>query len=187
MGNRHEYMAPHGCYPCQRVDEWVVLAARDDEDWRSLCRAMGRPELAADPRFRDQLNRHRHQDSLDEIIAQWTEPRMQEAVVAALNKAGIPAAPVLEADQLLRDDHLRQRGLFEKAEHSPESGLGTQEYLGRGWKLSESNPRIQGPAPELGGDNERILVQLLGIQEGEMAALAENEVIGNRLLPASHA
>ena len=185
IGNRHEFMAPHGCYPCQGEDRWVVIAARDDEDWRSLCGAIGKPELVADPRFRDQFDRHSHQDSLDEIVTGWTVARTQEAVVAELNEAGIPAAPVLEAGQLLRDPHLRQRELFEGVEHPEESDLGTREYLGRGWRLSESNPRIQGPAPRLGQDNEKVLVNLLGIQEEEERTLAENEVIGNRLLPAA--
>lgn len=185
IGNRHEFMSPHGCYPCQGEDSWVVIAARDDEDWRSFCSSIGKPALVADPRFRDQLNRHRHQDSLDELITEWTIDRTQESVVAMLNDAGIPAAPVLEAGQLLGDPHLRQRGLFEEVEHPEESGLGKREYLGRGWRLSESNPRIQGPAPDLGRDNEKVLVNLLGIQGEEFKALAENEVIGNRLLPTA--
>ena len=99
MGNRHENMAPHGCYPCQGYDRWVTLAARDDVDWRALCRCMDKPDLEEDPRFRLQLDRHRNQDELDAIIGAWTGGLDQVSAAAALNQAGVPAAPALDAGQ----------------------------------------------------------------------------------------
>lgn len=186
LGNRHESMTPHGCYPCRGVDRWVALAARDDEDWGALCLSMGCPELAEDPRFRAQSSRHENQDALDDIITGWTRGLEQEEVVARLNEAGVPAAPVLDAGQLLSDPHLAQRGFFESIEHPEADGIGTKEYLGRGWRLFSGNPRIQGPAPKLGEQNEAILGRLLGVMHSELAELAAQEVIGTRLLPASN-
>ena len=42
LGNRHESMSPHGCYPCRGTDEWVVIAVRDDVEWRSFCEVLQR-------------------------------------------------------------------------------------------------------------------------------------------------
>ena len=53
LGNRDYHMAPHGAYRCKGDEKWATIAVGSDEEWESLCRAMGRPELATDPRFAD--------------------------------------------------------------------------------------------------------------------------------------
>jgi crotonobetainyl-CoA:carnitine CoA-transferase CaiB-like acyl-CoA transferase len=178
LGNRHENLAPHGCYPCRGNDAWVTLAVRDDGDWQALCRAIGQPGLASDPRFDDPLARHRSQDELDPIIANWTSTQGQYQVMEALQALGVPAGPVLNARQLLADPHFRARGFFEAVTHPPESGLGRQEYLGRGWKLSGSDLSIGGPAPRLGEGNDYVLRQVLGLGQEEIDKLRLDGVIG---------
>src|SRR5581483_10370803 len=93
MGNRHPWMAPHGCYPCKPLppeegrplatmmsakqeratDRWITIAVGSDEEWQGLCNAMGNPALARDPRFADGISRSQHQDELDAIISNWTK------------------------------------------------------------------------------------------------------------------
>ena len=51
MGNRDPSMAPHGLFHCQGEDRWVSIAVRNEEEWKRFCAAMGRAELATDPRF----------------------------------------------------------------------------------------------------------------------------------------
>ena len=184
MGNRHESMSPHGCYPCLGHDRWITLAVRDEQDWGAFCQATGQPELAADPRFTDPIVRQGNRDALDSLVEEWSRGLEQSEAVRRLTSARVPAAPVLDAGQLLADQHLRQRGFFEKAEHPPPSGLGSREYLGRGWRLSGTKPRVQGPAPELGRDNGEILQELLGFSAGEIGSLTEAEIIGQQLAPA---
>ena len=185
MGNRHESRSPHGCYPCRSDDRWVVLSVRDERGWRELCDAMGQPDLATDPRFADPVVRHRNQDELDSLISQWCAERTQDEVVAELYSRGVPAAPVLDAGQLLADPHLRERGLFEQVEHPGESGLGKREYLGRGWRLSGSDVRIRGAAPDMGEANEFILHDMLGLEPHEIAQLKNEEAIGEELAGAA--
>ncbi|HEX2466391.1 MAG TPA: CoA transferase, partial [Thermoanaerobaculia bacterium] len=60
VANDHPSMAPHAVYPTDGEDEWVAIAARDDSDWRRLCDALGRPDLASDPRFVTIEGRRRH-------------------------------------------------------------------------------------------------------------------------------
>jgi crotonobetainyl-CoA:carnitine CoA-transferase CaiB-like acyl-CoA transferase len=178
LGNRHEHMAPHGCYPCAGNDSWVTLAVRDDGDWQALCRAIGQPGLASDPRFASPVARHRNQDELDPIIARWTSTKGQYQVMEALQALGVPAGPVLNARQLLADPHFRARGFFEAVIHPPETGLGRREYLGRGWKLSGSALNIGGPAPRLGEGNDYVLRQVLGLGQDEIDKLRLEGVIG---------
>jgi crotonobetainyl-CoA:carnitine CoA-transferase CaiB-like acyl-CoA transferase len=183
LGNRHEYLVPHGCYPCRGKDQWVALAVRDDADWQALCQVLDSPALAAEgEKFADPVTRHRHQAELDAIIAGWTASQDPHQVMEALQARGVPAGPVLNARQLLADPHLRARGFFEAAEHPPETGLGRREYLGRGWKLSGSTVGIQGPAPCLGEGNDYVLRRVLGLPEEEIAQLRQAGVIGEELV-----
>ena len=189
LGNRHETLSPHGCYPCQGNDQWAVLAVRDDADWRAFCNAIDRPELASDPRFADPVTRHGNQDDLDAVIAQWTSARTKYEVMTILQNAGVPAGPVLDGRDMLSDPHFRDRGYFEPVEHSPETGLGRREYLSRGWRMSGSDVRIRKPAPMLGEDNGHVLSDLLGLTDSRITALKAAEAIGQTLagarIPAS--
>ena len=182
MGNRHQSMSPHGCYPCMGKDEWVTLAVRDDADWQAFCRVLDRAGYSRDvraERFADPLGRLQHQDELDEIIARWTSTRGQYQVMEALQAVGVPAGPVLNARGLLADPHFRARGFFEAVEHPSETGMGRREYLGRGWKLSGNDLAMRRPAPLLGEDNEYVLREVLGLTRSDVESLYREGLIGN--------
>ena len=178
IGNRHPAMAPHGCYPCAGQDQWVTIAVRDDADWQAFCEAIGDPELAGEAQFSTAPQRLERQDELDAIVSGWTRERTSYGVMEALQGAGVPAGPVLTAGQALADPHFRQRGFFERVSHPAETGLDTKEYIGRGWKFSQSKAGIAGPAPLLGEANSYALREVLGLPTERMDALAEQEVIG---------
>jgi crotonobetainyl-CoA:carnitine CoA-transferase CaiB-like acyl-CoA transferase len=72
LGNRHEFMSPHGCYPRQGTDELVLIAARDEVERHAFCDVVQHAELITDVGFADPLARHQHQDELDAIINWWT-------------------------------------------------------------------------------------------------------------------
>ena len=178
MGNRHPSMAPHGCYPCQGEDQWVTIAVRDDEDWQMFCEAIGRSGLRASARFSTGPQRLQNQDELDGIVSSWTSERKSYEVMEVLQGAGVPAGPALTAGQTLKDPHFRHRGFFERATHPEETGLGDKDYVGRGWKFSDSKAEIAGPAPLLGEANGYVLSRLLGLPQSRVDGLTEDEVIG---------
>jgi crotonobetainyl-CoA:carnitine CoA-transferase CaiB-like acyl-CoA transferase len=184
LGNRHSSMAPHGCYPCDGAarsadlrpdDQWVTIAVEDDEQFAALCRAMGRPELAADARFADVVSRHRNQEELDGVVGEWTRQGMPQAVTQALQAAGIAASPVLGVPALFDDPHLRARGFWESVSH-PDAG--TWDVDGVPWRLSRSPAHIRLPAPRFGEHNDYVLRGLLGLSDEEMRELAGAGVIG---------
>ena len=178
IGNRHSSMAPHGCYSCRGEDQWVTIAVRDDTDWKAFCDATGCSELASDSRFATVPQRLQNQDELDEIVSKWTRERTSYEVMEMLQGAGVPSGPVLTAGQALSDPHFRRRGFFEKVTHPEQTGLGTKEYIGRGWKFSESPAEVAGPAPLLGEANGYALAELLGLPQSRLDDLEEQSVIG---------
>ena len=181
LGNRHEYWSPHGCYPCRGDDEWVVIAARNDAEWKGVCRSLGRPELAADARFAEPATRHGYQDELDRIIGAWTSTLSQYEVMELLQAQGVPAGPALDGRGIWKNPHLRKRGYFERVEHAAETGLGERDYTSRGWKLGDGEVRIRKPASMLGQDNEHILGGLLGMEQSKIEELGEADAIGDVL------
>ena len=76
-------------------------------------------------------------------------------------------------------------GYFEKAQHTPESAMGTREYISRGWRISNAEVAIRGPAPTLGADNRHILSGLLGLPDKTITDLEKAEAVGSTLLGAS--
>ena len=67
-GNRCPGVAPHGVYRCQGHERWCAIAAFTEEEWRSLCEAMGMPGLAYDPRFVTVMARLHNREELDDLI-----------------------------------------------------------------------------------------------------------------------
>ncbi|PKB79801.1 MAG: hypothetical protein BZY88_11495 [SAR202 cluster bacterium Io17-Chloro-G9] len=187
LGNRHQSMSPHGCYPCLGDDQWVALAVRDDVEWQAFCRALGQPDMAADPRFSQPLQRWRNQDALDANISRWTETRTSYQVMQTLQAGGVPAGPVLNARQLLTDTHWRERGYFETVEHPPATRLGRREYVSRGWHLSGADVHIRSGAPQLGDSNGFVLQGLLGLDGDEIQGLEDDGVIGSQPIGGSPA
>jgi len=184
MGNRDHTMSPHGCYPCLGQDEWVTIAVRDDRDWEACCQALGQPSLAGDSRFAHPTDRHGHQDELDEIISRWTSTQSQYQIMEALQSAGVPAGPVLNAKALLADPQYRARGFFQPADHADETGLGRKEYVGRGWSLSESPVNPIRPAPMLGEANDYVLSRMLCLNDEEIQRLKDAGTVGDTLADA---
>lgn len=175
-GNRHTSMAPHGCYPSSGDDEWLTLACEDDAQFTALAEVMGHPELASDPRFANVVSRFRNQDALDAEIAAWTAGRTKEDAAEALQAAGIPASPVLSVPEVLADPHLRARGFFENVSHSI---AGDWEIEGPHWRMSESPGHVRLPAPAFGEHNAYVFGELLGLSDGEIAALEAEGITSN--------
>ena len=178
-GNRHPSRAPNGFFPCAGEDEWIGIAVPSDEAFLALADAMGRPELAADPRFADVVSRHRHQDELEPLIEEWTRLHPARDLRERLQAAGVPAAEVLAPEALRDDPHLRERGFWEELEHP---AAGTHRYPTPVGKLQRHPLRIRGPAPLLGQHNEDVLKGLLGVSDARYEELIERQIIGDSYL-----
>ena len=173
-GNRDDFMAPHGCYPCQGEENWVTIAVSTEEEWRTLCRVMGNPDWTREERFSTELSRWQNQDELDKLIGAWTRKHTHYEVMKMLQEAGVAAAPSLNGAELPDDPHLKERG-FLAEDGVPE--MGRKKIAGPSWKMSGTPGKIRWPAPSLGKHNEYVFGDLLGLSRDEIAALSEEEVI----------
>jgi benzylsuccinate CoA-transferase BbsF subunit len=153
-GNHDEVMAPHGCYRCRGDDRWVAIAIETDEEWRSLCAVMGRPELGRDTRFGDGFQRWKHRDELDSIVSAWTAAGDGTELMHTLQGAGIAAGAVSSGEELYADRQLRHREFLTEIFHPV---TGQRELPGLFARLSETPGRIRSHDPLLGEHNEWLL------------------------------
>jgi crotonobetainyl-CoA:carnitine CoA-transferase CaiB-like acyl-CoA transferase len=164
--NRSPDAAPHGAFPAAGDDAWIAIACRSDAEFAALARVMEQPDLAADPRFRTLADRKAHEDTLDAIVAQWTRDQPALPLAQRLQAVGVPAGPVqCHRDLVECDPQLRWLGHYLRVEH-PEVGLCLAD--GPPLRLSATPGRVPRPAPLLGEDTERLLRDLLGLDEDDI-------------------
>lgn len=173
IGNSSPDAAPHGVYPCQGDDRWCTIAVSDDEEWRDLCREMGRPEYAEDPRFNTLASRKQNENELNRLIGDWTADLTAEEVMTRLQAAGVPAGVVKNAADVYDDPQLRKRNIYWPMEHS-EMGMFT--HLGQSFELSKTPAQAYSPSPLLGEHTEYICTKLLGMPDDEFIDLMQKGV-----------
>ncbi|MDE0884424.1 MAG: CoA transferase [Myxococcota bacterium] len=175
LGNRHPLAmaAPHGVFPCAGDDRWISIVAQEESEWSGLVSAMGEPEWASRDDFVDLESRLANIKALHAKIGEWTAGFDDRELAETLQAAGVAAAPVLGVDDLLDDPHYKARQTFIEVDHP----LGYRETIYNAYvKLSRSEPRVF-PGPSIGQDNDRVFLELLGLDEAEYQTFKENKVI----------
>ncbi len=152
--NRDSLMAPHNCFRCAGDDEWVTIACGSDDEWRRLCAAMGRPELAGEPRFSTAQARKRHEDELEKFLGDWASLYTKWQITELLQSAGVAALPSMSSKDLAEDAHLNDRGFFARLPH-PEVGVRT--HAGIPWRLAHGSNGVRSPAPLLGQHTDYVM------------------------------
>lgn len=107
-------------------------------------------------------------------VADWVAERTVDEVVNLMDRAGVPAAPVYDIDDVLASEHLRERGFFVEVD-TPLYGKAV--LPGFPFKLSEANGDLSKPAPRVGEHNREIFGELLAIPEDEMKRLSDKGTI----------
>lgn len=168
-GNDDPAAAPHGVYPCRGEDTWVAIAVETDEQWHGLCRATGHAEWPTDERFATFLARHHNAEALNAALSEWTRQRTPAENEALLQTEHVPASAVMTSADVLADPHLAARGHFAPIQH-PE--MGTLPLETSRIRMSRSAPRPPIAAAMFGEHNERVLRDVLGLNDEEITELA---------------
>ena len=152
--------APSNTYPCAD-GKWLCIAGNSDLIFRRLAGAIGRPELADDPRFADNRARCANVAELDATIAAWTRARPAADAEALLEAAEVPASKLFDIADIAADPHLRARGsVLDVADPL----LGPTLHFGSAMRFDGDSPAdfLGWPGPALGEHTEYVLGTLLG-------------------------
>jgi crotonobetainyl-CoA:carnitine CoA-transferase CaiB-like acyl-CoA transferase len=180
-GNRSPYKlaAPHGAYRCVGDDRWIAIAITNDEEWRSLVRAMGTPSWTQQPKFATLSARLLHQDELDDLVSEWTKDKDPFALQEQLQKAGVPAGVCQTAqDRVERDPQLNHLQWLIPLVHSE---IGEWPVKDVPFHFTNATVNQGGPteraAPCYGEDNDYVYDELLKLTKQERSALEKEGVI----------
>ena len=165
-------VAPSNVYPTQ--DGLVLIAANQDTVFGRLCEAMNRPDLPSSPRYSSHQARGAHQKELDDLISDWTRTLTPRAVLALMDKQGVPAGQIYRAPEMLEDPHFKAREAIVTVDHPQFGKLRMQNVAP---KLSETPGSIRAVSPGLGEHNEAVYLDMLGMQPERYARLREKKVI----------
>jgi CoA:oxalate CoA-transferase len=173
-GNRQAGLSstPYNVYPA--ADGHVAIHVVTEGHWKNLLKAMGREELADDPRFATNADRVLHMDETDALVAEWTRTLPKMEVFARTKALRIPCAPVRTAPEVMHDPHMHERGMLEEIDH-PELGLITVPTSPL--RLHGLGRAPAGPSPRVGQHNAEIYGGWLGHSAEEIAALKAEGVI----------
>ncbi len=165
-------IAPSNAYPT-RDGRHVILAANGESNFRRMMRAIGREDLALDPRLQTNAGRVEHQVELDGAISAWTSGRTAEEAIAAMRAADVPAGSIYSVADMFGDPQYLARDLFETVD-TPTGPLKVPAILP---KLGDTPGRTEWAGPALGEHNREIFGGRLGLTEGGLKDLAARGVI----------
>ncbi len=166
-------VAPSNLYECK--DGSFLIAANQDTVFARFCEAMGRPELASDPRYNSHTSRGDNQAELDALIEEWTRTKTIDEVDELMQQYGVPAGKIFRAKEMLTDPHYEARNAIVDVESDRWPGLKMQNIFPM---LSKTPGKIRWPGPdELGQHNAEVYGELLGKDAADLKKLAEKGVI----------
>jgi len=159
---------PHGVYPAQGDERWLAIAVESAEQWRALLRAAPL-DAFSDPALDDPAERRKHRPAIDAALRAWTGPQEPFGLAQSLREAGVPASVALWPSDLYTDPQLTHREFFVTLDHTI---MGPTPYDGLVTRFSETPGLLSKAAPCLGEDTDKILRDILRLDDTEIAELA---------------
>ncbi|UXA19613.1 CaiB/BaiF CoA-transferase family protein [Mycobacterium sp. SMC-4] len=173
MGNQGGSVAPCDLYRT-KDDAWVLLQVAGQAMFKRWCRLVGRLDLFDDPRFADDDLRWENGDELNDIMAAWCAQRFRTDILAELQAAKLPAAPLLSPQGVLDDPHVQAMGYLQRV---PFPGADKDvPIIETPFRLSATPGEIRRRAPLLGEHTDDVLTEL-GYTDGEIATLRQRGIV----------
>jgi crotonobetainyl-CoA:carnitine CoA-transferase CaiB-like acyl-CoA transferase len=173
-GNRQAGLASAPYNAFRTRDGWVAIHAVTEQHWLNLLQAMGREELADDPRFRNLSARSAHMEATEAVVTEWTTGLDKADVVAACKRHKIPCAPVRNPVEVMQDRHMHERGMLQRIRHPD---LGEIVVPNSPLRLHGADRVEAVPSPRLGQHNAEVYGAWLGLGADAVKALESEGVI----------
>ncbi|MEY8838785.1 CaiB/BaiF CoA transferase family protein, partial [Cribrihabitans sp. XS_ASV171] len=172
IGNEHPTIVPYRVFAVENGH--VIITCGNDGQYARLCAALGMEELIEDERFRTNefrvINRTAIETIFEQALAAW--PR--DALLAKLEIAGVPCAPINTVSEVFSDPHVQHMGMRVDLRREDGTRVPTIAYPVR---MSETPASYRSAPPALGADTETVLTQDLGLSPHQIAGLREKGII----------
>jgi CoA:oxalate CoA-transferase len=172
VGNRHPETYPVDSFATR--DGEIVLVGFSEAIVKRIFQAIGKPELAEDPRFKTNTDRNIHEMELRKIIGDWAAARTRQEALAKLQEVDVPAAPIWSLDDLLASPHVTARQLLQPGVNAR---LGDIRLAPQPVRFSQSDPVAPMRSPTLGEDTDSVLREELGLDDAAIVRLRAAKAI----------
>jgi formyl-CoA transferase len=155
VGNDHPTSMPTSAYAT--ADGHINVAAAGNRMWRIVCDAIGRPELAGHPDYKEAEDRAKNRKSLNEVMSRSLATKPSAEWVEIFNKAGVPCGPIYRMDQVFDDPQVKHMQAAAEVVHPR---LGKLRLINQPVKLSRTPAKLATATPERGEHTEEVLLEM---------------------------
>ena len=151
----------------------VIIGGNGDSIFKRLMNAIGRPDMANDPKLEQNQGRVDNEKEIDAAIEKWTKDHTSDEVLSIMDEVSVPAGPILSVEDMMNDEHYIARGMFQEVEANGRT-LHIPAMLPI---LTETPGTTEWPGPALSEHTDEVLSELLGKDEKEITQLREKGVL----------
>jgi len=173
-GNRHGALivCPYNVYPA--LDGFIAIIVNHDEHWKKLCTAMGRLDLVSNELYRNNAERIKRIQDVDDLVGAWTQTLIRKEIFDHLIELGVPCAPVRDLNEVMHDPHLQARGSLEWVDHPQ---YGHMPLPASPLRFNGKASRPKDPSGQLGADKVEVLTSMLSMSMEDIQSLEKQGVI----------
>ena len=165
-------IAPSNAYRC-KDGGYALIAGNGDSIFKRLMNVIGHPEMGIDPQLADNAGRVAQVDKIDAAIRDWTAGRTVSDVLAALDKAAVPAGRIYTVADIAADPHYQARGMLGEVQMDDGSLLAVPGIVP---KLSRTPGSHRRNAPGLGQDTDAVLLEM-GLSPEQINSLKQQGIV----------
>ncbi|MER7011619.1 CoA transferase [Saccharopolyspora sp. NPDC000359] len=172
LGSGHPSLVPYQAYPT--ADGHLVIAVGNNAQWRALCTALNRPELAEHPDYATNADRVDHREEVNRVVARALRANSSAHWSDLLKQHGVPVAPVRTLAEVYRCPQTTALGMVDSVEHPV---VGELEQIALPVTFDGQRPRPRTAPPTL-GQHTREVLESLGYDQDEIARLLDGRAPG---------
>ena len=151
----------------------VIIGGNGDSIFKRLMNAIGRPDMANNPKLEENQGRVDNEKEIDAAIEKWTKDHTSDEVLSTMDEVSVPAGPILSVEDMMKDEHYIARGMFQEVQANGR----TLQIPAMLPILTETPGTTEWPGPALSEHTDEVLSELLGKDEKEITQLREDGVL----------